>query len=76
MLSVRMRGADHTKNTFYVVLYNYSPRTTAENTASLLLCDVTSYVIVFSVRWIATVRARTTENTAPVLLASCVVGVA
>jgi hypothetical protein len=66
-------GADHIENTSSVVPYNHSARTKAGNTCSLLLCDVTAYArMCFSVRCIATVCALTTENTAPVLLAACV----
>jgi hypothetical protein len=57
----------HMENTSSVVPYNHPARTTTENTASRLLCDVRENV--FSVRCLATVRANTTEHTAPLLLA-------
>jgi hypothetical protein len=67
--------------TTFRVSYNHSARTTAENTASArnykntclhhFYC-MTYHARVNCTRSIATVRARTTKNTALVLLAACV----
>jgi hypothetical protein len=68
LLYSRGTDEDNIENTSSVFPYKQPARTTAETTASLLVCDVT--VIrenVLSARCIATVRARTTENTAHLL---------
>jgi hypothetical protein len=57
-----MRGADHRENIFSVVLYNHLARNTAENNLSIVVWRHRVREYVFSVRYIATVRAQTTEN--------------
>jgi hypothetical protein len=65
-------GSDHTENTSSVVSYNHSARNTAENSLYIVVWRHWVRENVFRLRCISTFRARTMENTAPELLATCV----
>jgi hypothetical protein len=65
-------GVDHIEGTFSVVFYKHSARTTAENTDSLLLCDDTAYARMCLRTLHSNGPCANHRNTAPILLAACV----